>query len=197
MTSMTGNTGMIKRGSVTGEKIPSGYKKGSIANFTPEAMELYKSLFQHLSPDSRLARLAGGDEEMFNQIEAPAFRNFQGLQGQLASRFSQGGGGQGALSSRHSSGFQNTASAAASNFAQDLQSQRQQLMRQAIQDLMGLSGDLLQQRPYEQFLVPKKENRTAELIGKLAGAIPGLISSFAGGGSPGSAIKGALSIFGG
>lgn len=132
------------------EKIPSGYKKGVLQNFDPNQMQLYQQLFQNVAPDSYLSKLAGGDESLFNEIEAPALRQFSGLQGNLASRFSGMG-----MGGRHSSGFQNTANQAASDFAQDLQSRRQGLMRQAIQDLMGISNDLLGQRPYEQFLTKK------------------------------------------
>src|SRR5882672_46659 len=85
----------------TGDSIPKGYKKGTIQQFTPEQMDLFRSLFGHTGQDSFLSKLAGGDEEAFGQVEAPAMRQFQGLQGQLASRFS--GMGMGA---RRSSGFQ-------------------------------------------------------------------------------------------
>jgi hypothetical protein len=57
---------------------------------------------------------------------------------------------------RHSSGFQNTANQATSDFAQQLQSQRLGLQRQAMQDLMGMSESLLGQRPYERFLTKKQ-----------------------------------------
>lgn len=190
---MMGNrTGVNPPGGLK-QKVPSGYKAGSLAQFTPEQMQLFQQMFGNVGPESYLSKLAGGDEETFNEMEAPALRQFSELQGGLASRFS----GMGGLGARNSSGFQNSANAQASNFAQELQGRRQGLQQQAIKDLMGLSGELLGQRPYENYLVPKQENQTAGLIGKLGGAIPGLVSSFMGGGSPGSALKGAASIFGG
>lgn len=134
-----------------GNKVPTGYKVGQMQKFSPEQMELFNSLFGHLSPDSYLSRVAGGDQSMFSEMEAPALRQFSELQGGLASRFSGMG-----MGSRRSSGFQNTMNAASSQFAQDLQSRRQELQRQAIMDLMGLSSNLLGQRPYEQFLVQKQ-----------------------------------------
>jgi hypothetical protein len=70
-------------------------------------------------------------------------RQFSALQGGLASRFS--GAGMGA---RRSSGFQNTASQANSDFAQTLQANRQGLQRQALMDLHGISQGLLNQQPY-------------------------------------------------
>lgn len=197
MNSMVGYQGFraptgFGKGKATGDVIPKGYKGGQIQQFTPDQMRLFSQLFSNVGPESYLSRLAGGDESLFEEMEAPALRQFGQLQGNIASRFS--GMGMGA---RKSSGFQNTMGQAASDFAQDLASRRQGLQRQAIIDLMGLSESLLGQRPYERFLTQKPENKTAELIGKLGGAVPGLISSFMGGGSPGSALKGALSIFGG
>ena len=108
---------------------PKGYSFGQIQQFDPQQQQLYSQLFSHLGPESYLSRLAGGDQSQFAEMEEPALRQFNELQGGLASRFS--GMGMGA---RKSSGFQNTSTAAASNFAQDLQSRRQELQRQAISD---------------------------------------------------------------
>lgn len=170
------NTGFMK------ENVPSGYSKGSLQNFSPEQMQLFQSLFSHLQPGSYLSKLAGGDQSQFGEIEAPALRQFNELQGNIASRFSGMG-----LGARKSSGFQNTMSAASSNFAQQLKSQRQELQRQALQDLLGMSGSLLQQRPYEQFLV-KKQNPWADIAGKFAGAIPGALAGYMTGGPLGAGL---------
>lgn len=142
-----------------GNKVPSGYKAGRIQNFTPEQMQLFQSLFSNVSPESYLSKLAGGDEDTFNQIEAPAMRQFSSLQGNLASRFSGMGSG-----ARRSSGFQNTMNQATSDFAQDLMSRRQALQQNAINDLMGLGNQLLGQRPYETNLVPKQKKWWQELL---------------------------------
>lgn len=141
-----------KRGGGRGDVIPKGYRAGKMQQFTPEAMELYQRLFGLVGEDSDLFRMASGDESKFNEIEAPEMRRFNDLLGGISTRFS----GQG-LGGRHSSGFQNTATAAGSNFAQDLASRRSDLMRQAIQDLRGMSSDLLSQRPYEQFVTQKRQ----------------------------------------
>lgn len=174
-----GPTGYNKRGGTGGDIIPKGYRKGRMQNFSPEQMQLFRDSFQHLGPDSYLSRLAGGDEDIMNEIEAPAMRQFNEMQGGLASRFSGMGSG-----GRRSSGFQNSATAATSNFAQDLQSKRQQLRQQAIKDLMGMSNELLGQRPYDNFMVekPQKQNFWGQIGGALAGAIPGAAASFFGGG---------------
>lgn len=183
----TGNVPRTSTGSnfsTLREKVPSGYRKGMLQQFTPEQMQLFKQLFSNVEPGSYLSRLAGGDESLFNEMEAPAMRQFSALQGNLASRFS----GMGSFGSRRSSGFQNTSNQAASDFAQDLQARRQALQRQAILDLMGLSEDLLQKRPYEQFLVPKQKRQSG--LGSILGAGLGGIGGFFAGG-PVGALQGA------
>lgn len=181
MSSMTGSMGYGG-----GNKIPKGYEQGQLQQFTPEQMNLFQSLFGHLQPDSFLSKLAAGDEQIFQQAEAPALRQFGQLQGQLASRFS--GMGMGA---RKGSGFSNTMNQATSDFAQDLQSRRMDLQRQAIQDLLGLSTDLLGQRPSEKFLVEKQQKPSfwQQLLGAalpVAGA--GVGGYF--GGTPGAKVGG-------
>lgn len=153
MSTMTGYTGT--QGNNTGrsyydKKTPSGYRSGALQQMPPESLELFRQLFSHVSPDSRLSRLAAGDEEMFNQLEAPALKQFAGLQGNIASRFSGMGSG-----SRKSSGFQNTMSSAAQDFASQLQSQRMALSNQAMKDLFGMSEMLMGQRPMDQFVTEK------------------------------------------
>ena len=178
MNSMGGGSGFRSSSMSRGDRIPSGYKAGQIQQFTPEQMQLFKQLFGQVSPDSYLSKLAGGDEGLFDEMESPAMRQFSDLQGNLASRFSQGGGGQGALGARRSSGFQNSMTSAASNFASDLASQRKRLQQQAIQDLMGMSNSLLNQRPYERTLTPKAQNQSGwgGLLGAGLGAAAGYFS---------------------
>jgi len=183
------SNGLVGPTGKVGNQIPSGYKAGQMAQFTPEQVALFKQLFSNVSPDSYLGRLSAGDEDLFGEMEAPAMRQFNALQGNIASRFSGMG-----MGGRRSSGFQNAMTAASSNFAQDLQSRRQDLQRQAIMDLMGLSGNLLQQRPYESFLVEKqqKQNPMSGFLGGLGGAIPGAIGGFFTGGPAGALAGGAL-----
>ncbi len=138
-----------------GQKLGGGYKQGQLQQFTPEQMDLFKSLFSQVSPDSYTSRLANGDEGLFNEMEEPALRQFSGLQGNIASRFSGMGSG-----ARRSSGFQNTINSASSDFASNLQSQRQGLQRQAIQDLLGMSRSLLSERPYENFAIAPQQKRS-------------------------------------
>jgi len=171
---MQGNMGMTKM------KAPSGYK--AFQQFSPEQMQLFQQMFSRVAPDSYLSRLAGGDEEIFNQVEAPAMKQFNALQGNLASRFSGMG-----MGSRRSSGFQNTTNQASQDFAQQLQSQRQQLQRQALMDLMGISDSLLGQEPYG---FVKKQQKQGSGWGGLAGGALGGIGGFLAGG-PAGALTGA------
>lgn len=147
-------------------KIPKGYESGSLQQFTPEQMQLFSSLFQQVSPQSFLGKLAGGDQSQFAQMEAPAFRQFGQLQGNIASRFSGMGSG-----ARRSSGFQNAMSGAATDLAERLQAQRMGLQQQAIRDLMGMSFQLLGQRPYEQFLTQKGPSFLETLLAGISPAV--------------------------
>lgn len=172
MSSLTGSTGFGSSSSAGSNmrgldprmKHISGHHR--FQNFTPEQMGLFQQLFGQVGPESYLSKLAGGDEETFRQMEAPALRQFSGIQGNLASRFS--GMGMGA---RHSSGFQNTMGAAGSDFAQQLQSNRQGLQRQALMDLMGISSNLLQQQPYGLQEKQPKQSFLGSLFGGLSGGL--------------------------
>lgn len=179
MSSMSGSMGMGQ-----GNKIPKGYQQGQMQQFTPEQLGLFQQLFSHVGPESYLSKLSGGDQNTFNQIEAPAMQQFNALQGNLASRFS--GVGMGA---RRSSGFKNTMNQSAQDFASQLQSQRQSLQQQALQDLMGMSNSLLGQRPYEQFLTEKPQKQSSGW-GGLGGAALGGVGGFLLGG-PAGALTGA------
>ena len=157
--SMAGGSGYRTGTGNTGQKV-GGYKVGQLQQFDPQQMELYQRGYSQVSPDSYTSRLANGDQSLFDQMEEPAMRQFNGLQGNIASRFSAGGGGAGAMSGRRSSAFQNTMSAASNNFASDLASRRQGLQRQAIMDLQSMSNSLLGQRPNEQFLIQPNEKQS-------------------------------------
>lgn len=176
-----------------GNKIPSGYKLGRLQQFTPEQMELFQGMFGQLGPESYLGKLAAGDEGTFNQMEAPALRQFQGVLGGIGSKFS--GMGMGA---RRSSGFQQATTAAGSNFAQELQANRTNMQRQAMQDLMNYSQQLLGQRPYENLLVQKEQKPNA-MSGAVSGAASGAgVGSMFGpwGALAGGVIGGAAGYFG-
>lgn len=180
-TSLSGSSGYSgPAGASVGQKmagniIPKGYKQGQLQQFTPEQMNLFRQMFSQVGPESFLSKLAGGDQSQFEALEAPAMRQFAGLQGDIASRFS--GAGMGA---RRSSGFSQAQTSAAQQFAESLQSQRLGLQRQALMDLMGISESLLGQRPYEQFMVKKDPSFLQQLGLGLAGSAGQMGSMFGG-----------------
>jgi hypothetical protein len=163
-----GNIGNRSAGGFKGDITPHNYKVGQLAQFTPEQMQLFQQLFSHVGPDSFLSRLAGGDEGAFEQSEAPAWKQFAQAQGQLGSRFSQLA--PGAMSAQRGSGFQNQAGQLGSDFAMNLASRRQDLQRQALMDLLGISHTLLGERPFDRALVEKQQHRpsTASQFGMAA-----------------------------
>jgi hypothetical protein len=162
-----------------------GHNVQRVQNYTPQQMQLHERGFENVAPGSYTARLAAGDQSLFNEMEAPAMRQFGEMQGENASRFS--GMGMGA---RRGSGFQNFQNQATSNFAQDLQSRRQELQRNAIQDMMSMSNQILSQRPYENILVEpnKKKSFWQKLIGGGAPIVGGIAGGVLGG--PAGAMAG-------
>jgi len=201
MTSLTGNMGPRSRKGISqNDKIPSGSRAYQMQQYTPEQMEMLNQGYESVGPDSYTSRLAAGDEGLFDEMEAPAHRQFAEQQGRTASRFSAGGD----LGARRSSGFQNEMSAAGSNFAQDLQSQRQSLQRQAIGDLHNMRHSLMGERPYDRWVENKREKQGTGW-GSIAGGVIGAVGGgFVGGPAGayagyqgGSAIGGAFDKGGG
>lgn len=195
MNSMYGGTGLRPAGSSSrgnaagqfgGDIRPKGYKIGQLQQFDPLQQQQYESLYSHLEPESYLSRLAGGDESLFEQMERPAWRNFQEAQGQLGSRFSQLK--PGAMSAQRGSGFQNAAGQLGSDFAMQLQGNRQNLQRQGLKDLFELSQLLLGQKPTERFLVQKPQSQSTALggFGGALGALGGGALGFLAGGPLGA-----------
>lgn len=157
MNSLGGSPGYS--GPSGGNKIPKGMQLSQINQYTPQQEQLSDRSFANIGPDSYTARLAQGDQSLFGEMEAPALKQFSGLQGNIASRFSGMG-----LGGRKSSGFQNTMNSAASDFAQQLQSRRQELQSGAIRDLHSMSQDLLGNRQYDQQLSEKSKPWWQEML---------------------------------
>jgi hypothetical protein len=160
----------------------TGYKQVSMPTMNPEQMDLFKQLLSGSrqgvgSGLDYLSKLAGGDQSQFEQLEAPALRQFAGLQGNIASRFSGMGSG-----ARRSSGFQNTLGSSAGELSENLAARRMGLQQDAIKQLLGLSEQLLGQRTSENALLPKKRSFWQEL---LSGAAPGIGGAGGSGGTLG------------
>jgi hypothetical protein len=159
----------------------TGYNQVSMPTLSPEQMNLFKQIFGAAGPGinqsvGQLSQMAGGgDENYWKQQEAPAMRQFEELQGNIASRFS--GAGMGA---RKSSGFNNAQSGAAVDLSERLQSQRMGLQQNAISQLMGLYGSLMGTQTQENALIPKQKKWWEELAPALAGGIGQLGGTFGG-----------------
>ena len=147
----------------------TGYKQRNISTLNPQQQQLFQKLADALLGGGGLgggvdylSKLASGDEGIFGEIEAPAYRQLQSQLGQIGSRFADVG-------AVGSSGFQQTASGAATDLGERLQSQRNSLRSNAIKDLLGLSENLIGQKTFE----PKfqKEFNFKQFLGELAGKL--------------------------
>lgn len=152
-------------------KVPgTGYNQITLGA-DPRTIKLWEQLMGGISPGlqgglGRTSQLAsGGSEEMWNQLEAPALRQFGQLQGNIASRFSGMGSG-----ARRSSGFQNALGGASTDLAERLQSQRISLQQQAIRDLMGMSQTLLGTPLSDTALIPREKPWWQEFLTGIGGA---------------------------
>jgi hypothetical protein len=157
----------------TRDRVPKGFSLAQLSQYTPEQMSLFKRMFSDVDQDSYLSKLAGGDESYFDELEAPAWRQFQEAQGQLGSRYSQLA--PGALSSQNGSGFKNAAGQLGSDFAMNLASRRRELQRQAIYDLQGLGTSLLSQRPVDRALLERGEGKQKTAWGSAIGTVGGAV----------------------
>jgi hypothetical protein len=158
------------------ETVPVDYSKFKLNNYTPDQMQLHQQQYSQVDPNSYLSKLANGDQNAYEEMERPALQQFNSIQGNIASRFSGMG-----MGSRNSSGFQNSMNSASQDFAGQLQSKRADMRRQAIMDLMGLSNQILNQKPYEKGLVADAQQEQkpamggwAPVIGAGVGAVGGM-----------------------
>lgn len=152
---------------------PSGYDIRQVPNMTPEMKQFFGKLMNAIGPGAEkgagfLSKLASGDEEMFKQLEAPAYAGLERGLSQTANRFSQFG-------AQDSSAFENALSGQSAELGQNLQSQRTQLMMSAIDKLLGQSQSLLGQKPNENVLQQQGGPDWGQLIGKL---LPVILSAF-------------------
>ena len=188
------NNNQQTRRALQGDYVPSGYREGQIQQYDPKQQRLHNRLFDLVDRDSYLYKLAHGDESFFDEMEQPAWKLFGEAQSQTANRFSQLA--PGAMSSQRGSGFQNQLGQEYSDFASKLASNRQNLRRQAISDLMGISESLLSHRPKEKFVSGKRQKDPSFLenlaLAGVHGATSGGLSSLLGGGGYGDYQGGSL-----
>jgi hypothetical protein len=163
----------------------SGYRVKKIPTMGQQQRGLYDELYGSVRPSlgpatSQLSQLAQGNQGIFDQLEAPAFRQFkEQLMPRLAEQQTARGGGR-------SSGYLNRLQGATSNFAQDLQSQRMGLQQNALSQLLGLGQNLMNTQTEQPYLQKKTSTRLLESLAQLMGKGPeiagGIAKIYAGGG---------------
>ena len=161
-------------------KAPSGYNLNILQKLNPQQQQIFSSLYGGSQPGMEagldyLSGLAMGNDESFAQTEAPAMRQFQGLAGQISSRFSGMG-----MGGRRSSGFQNMMGQQTSDFAQDLMAKRMAIRDNAIKSLTGIGQQLLGTETQIPTLTQKQQKPTSSwasiglpLAGAAVGALAG------------------------
>ena len=160
--------------SFPGAKLPSGYSAYSLPTMGSDQKGIYdmlKGQFQGGAGDvyQKLFGMASGDEGTFDQLEKPALRQFnEVIAPGIASRYSGSG-------ISNSSGMQNSIAGAGASLAEQLQSQRTGLMRQSMQDVLGL-GNMLLGTPTQQFGITQKESLLRDLM-QLLGTAGGQFGS--------------------
>lgn len=160
----------------------TGYRQVTSPTRSPEQMDLFRQLLSGSGGNiqSILQQLqglsGGGDEDYWQQLEAPAMRQFGKLQGDVASRFS--GMGTGA---RKSSGFQNALAGASTDLSERLQAQRLGLQGQARNQLLDLYGSLLGQNMFQTNFVPNQQKSPSFLKQILGSLAPNLGKELGGG----------------
>lgn len=168
----------------------AGYNTVQVPTMSPQVRALWEQLQGQSQPGVSkgldfLTKIAGGDPSQFEQMEAPAHRQFQGMIGNISSRFS----GQGDLGARRSSGFQHEATSASQSLAEKLQADRMGFQKGAIDQLLNIYQNLMGNDPYQMQLQQKKK---PSWYGYLSGGLPiagATIGGIAGG--PAGAVAGA------
>jgi hypothetical protein len=161
------------------------YQQIQVPTKDPRAMELYQQVAQALGPHlgnavQGIGQLAGGGTpEQWQQLEAPALRQYQQLVGGIGARYS----GLGSGGAQKSSAFQNELSGSAADLAERLQGQRMGLQQNALQQLLGLYQNLIGTDTFENVFLPKQKPWWQEFASAIApgiGMAGGNFSSMAG-----------------
>jgi hypothetical protein len=171
----------------------SGYQQLNVPRMGQAGQDIWQQLYKGSqggvgSSLQGLSDIAGGDQSKFAALEAPARRQFEQDQSQIASRFSGMGSG-----ARRSSGHANAQSGAAVDLAERLQGQRLGLQQNAWKQLLGIHSDLMANPTHESFLMKDKEPAWKKWTGAslpwLGGAAGAGLGGFFGG--PAGALAGA------
>ncbi len=172
---------------------PSGYNLVQLPKYSPQQMERSQARLGQLGESAGrgtdlLSKLALGDDSSYNDLAAPALRDFrERALPEIAQRF-QGTGGL------NSSSFANAATSAGTDLTERLSAQRAIIQDRSLSNLLNLEQSLLQNSPYDHYYQPNQNKRSLweSLRGPLVGAAGGALTGFGMGGPWGAAIGGTL-----
>lgn len=178
MSSMIGSSGPT--GYNYNFKTPKGYSPYSQQTMDPQALGFRNQLMGALQPGAMgganfLSKLAGGDESMFQQMEAPAWNALESGMGMAGTRYSNMG-----MGAQNSSGFKQAMGGIAGQFGQQLASQRMSLQQQAIRDLFGMSSELMGMKTMESGLVKKPPSGWEQIMSLISGSGADIASTIGG-----------------
>jgi hypothetical protein len=157
---------------VTSRVPGSQYKSVQLPRLSPEQKQLFSSVMGGATPGitgglGQLSQLAGGGSpEFWEQMEAPFWRDYEKALGATSARFGQLA--PGAMDARRSSAFQHALGGQAGELAENLRSQRLGLQQNAINQLLGLYGNLIGTQQFDSGFVPRKKSFWQELLGGFA-----------------------------
>lgn len=172
-----------------GSILPHNYEVGSIQKFTPEQLKIRQYMHDLIGPEGYLSKIAGGDEDFFREMEAPALRQQQGIMSGATSRFGNLGMGSA------KSGAFSMPTTSFKDFAKALQASRTQQRMNATNSLMSGSNQFLSNNPREQFLLPEvDEFKGSKLPSTVFGAAGGAMQGASVAGWPGAILGG---VYGG
>lgn len=148
---------------------PAGYNLTKTPNMSPEAMKMLQSMTGGMGGMEKMMQalmgMASGEGAAFAPMEQKAQKDFSQMMGQTSSRFSQ-------LGARGSSAFEGAVAQGGADLASKLAEQRASLSSDAINKLLGFSGQILGAKPYEYQL--QEEDQGFDWGAAGAGAVKAL-----------------------
>lgn len=159
----------------------TGYNQIKLPTKSPEQMDIFSQLSSGSGGNiqSILKQLQGlsdgGDEDYWSQLEAPALRQFDKRQGDIASRFSGMG-----MGGRRSGAFQTAVGNENTDLQERLSAQRLGIQGNARNQLMELYRSLLGENLSDSGLTPKPQSFLKQLGIGLSGGVGQGIGTAAG-----------------
>lgn len=172
---------------------PSGYNLVQTPRMSPEQLQRFQSLLGATGQSSSkaaglLGKLALGEGQAYDQLQAPAEKSFNKFGAEAAQRY----GG-----SLNSSGFQSILAGAGRDLASELALQRSNIQQNSLSQLLGLEQSLLGANPYNQYLEekdPDQKQKGPSFLDRLVGFGSGALKGASSGSSlgPWGALGGGL-----